>query len=260
MPGPASSCRRPSSEWRRNVVAAAHRRLQLHDAVYGLDEPVLLPAGEVESLPRASAGSSHAGFDYLLLRNIRQRAGHPPARGNGRDRGRGTWLRPGGDRGLTGRAGDGGELTHLQPVNCGSFHASREVHPGDESVTARTIDAAGARARPLDESSWLSIRGCSNRRCGGPGPAQRVDRRRRGRRRPRPDRPPTDPRARGAADRPSTDRDWPLDRHIASGDAGAGSTIIERENASVSVFLTRQYVDATIDLVTEVRRRSDGEP
>jgi hypothetical protein len=61
----------PSSEWARNVVAAGHCRLQLHDDVYELDEPLLLPAGEVESLPRVLRGIlGTLGFDYLLVRTF----------------------------------------------------------------------------------------------------------------------------------------------------------------------------------------------
>ena len=53
------------------MVAAGHCRLQLHDDVYELDEPVLLPAGEVESLPRVLRGIlGTLGFDYLLLRTF----------------------------------------------------------------------------------------------------------------------------------------------------------------------------------------------
>ena len=59
----------PSSEWARNVVVAGHCRLQLHGDVYELDEPVLIPAGQVESLPRTIRGVlGLLGFDYILLR------------------------------------------------------------------------------------------------------------------------------------------------------------------------------------------------
>jgi hypothetical protein len=66
----------------------------------------------------------------------------------------------------------------------------------------------------------------------------------------------------GAAYRPRTGiRDWPLDREIRIRmTPGQDRLIIERGNVSASVFLIRQHVDATIDLVMEVRRRSYGEP
>jgi deazaflavin-dependent oxidoreductase (nitroreductase family) len=66
----------PSSEWARNVAAAGHCRLQLHDDVFELDEPVLVPAGEVQSLPRVLRGIlGTLGFDYLLLRTFDSRPG-----------------------------------------------------------------------------------------------------------------------------------------------------------------------------------------
>lgn len=59
------------SEWARNVLAAGHCRLQLHDLVYELDEPVMVAASRVEDLPgivRRVAG--WLGFDYLVLRQF----------------------------------------------------------------------------------------------------------------------------------------------------------------------------------------------
>jgi hypothetical protein len=56
------------SEWARNVLAAGHCRLQLHDVVYDLDEPRLVAAGEVGDLPAPVRSLAAAlGFDYLLL-------------------------------------------------------------------------------------------------------------------------------------------------------------------------------------------------
>jgi deazaflavin-dependent oxidoreductase (nitroreductase family) len=56
------------SEWARNVLAAGHCRLQLHDVVYDLDEPRLVAAGEIAELPAPVRGLCAAlGFDYLLL-------------------------------------------------------------------------------------------------------------------------------------------------------------------------------------------------
>jgi hypothetical protein len=59
------------SEWARNVVAAGHCRLQLHDVVYELDEPRLVAASEVGDLPAPVRHLAAAlGFDYLLLRRF----------------------------------------------------------------------------------------------------------------------------------------------------------------------------------------------
>ena len=65
----------PKSEWAQNVVAAGHCRMQLHDTVYELDEPVLLAASE---LPDAMPGAwilDRMGAQYLLLRRFAERAG-----------------------------------------------------------------------------------------------------------------------------------------------------------------------------------------
>jgi hypothetical protein len=63
------------SEWARNVVAAGHCRVLLHDQVLDLDEPAMVDAGEVQDLPwplrRVLAG---LGFQYLNLRTF---ASHP---------------------------------------------------------------------------------------------------------------------------------------------------------------------------------------
>jgi hypothetical protein len=63
------------SEWAQNVVAAGHCRMQLHDTVYELDEPVLLAASE---LPDAMPGAwilDRLGAQHLLLRRFAERAG-----------------------------------------------------------------------------------------------------------------------------------------------------------------------------------------
>src|SRR6187455_2588109 len=39
------------SEWARNVVAAGHCRLLLHDQVFDLDEPAMVDAGQAQDLP-----------------------------------------------------------------------------------------------------------------------------------------------------------------------------------------------------------------
>ena len=61
----------PSSEWARNVLAAGHCRLQVHDTVHELDDPRLVEAGDVPGLPAAVRGAFGAlGFEYLLLRRV----------------------------------------------------------------------------------------------------------------------------------------------------------------------------------------------
>jgi len=60
-----------SSEWARNVLAAGHCRLHLHDTVYDLDEPALVRAGEVDALPSPVGRLMAAlGFEYLVLRTF----------------------------------------------------------------------------------------------------------------------------------------------------------------------------------------------
>ncbi len=66
----------PNSHWARNVVAAGHCRLQLHETVYDLDEPTLVPAGEADGLPPVVRGVIAAlGFQYLELRTFASNAG-----------------------------------------------------------------------------------------------------------------------------------------------------------------------------------------
>ncbi len=66
----------PKSEWARNVVAAGHCRMQLHDTVYELDEPVLLAASEMPDarMPIASV-LDRLGIEYLLVRRFAERPG-----------------------------------------------------------------------------------------------------------------------------------------------------------------------------------------
>ena len=64
------------SHWARNVMAAGHCRMQLHDMVYELDEPeMLLPRAmaELAAVPRAIGGS--LGFTYLRLHTFAERPG-----------------------------------------------------------------------------------------------------------------------------------------------------------------------------------------
>ncbi len=64
------------SEWAHNVQAAGHCRLQLHEVVYELDEPTLIPASEVDALPWAVRRFIGAlGFQYLTLRTFAQNPG-----------------------------------------------------------------------------------------------------------------------------------------------------------------------------------------
>jgi hypothetical protein len=67
----------------------------------------------------------------------------------------------------------------------------------------------------------------------------------------------------GAAYRPRTGvRDWPLDRElrIRMAPGHRDRLMIEREGRTASVFLSRQQVEESIDLVIEVRKRSYGDP
>lgn len=57
-----------NSHWARNVLAAGHCRLQLHETVYDLDEPTIIAARDAEGLPTLVRGIMAAlGFQYLKL-------------------------------------------------------------------------------------------------------------------------------------------------------------------------------------------------
>jgi deazaflavin-dependent oxidoreductase (nitroreductase family) len=59
------------SQWARNVLAAGQCRIQLHDIVYDLDEPAMIPASDATDLPAAvRAAMSKLGFEYLTLRTF----------------------------------------------------------------------------------------------------------------------------------------------------------------------------------------------
>lgn len=64
------------SQWAQNVLAAGHCRLQWHDSVYELDEPVMLAAGEVPEIPApVAAVLDRLGIQYLLLRRFGEQRG-----------------------------------------------------------------------------------------------------------------------------------------------------------------------------------------
>lgn len=64
------------SEWVQNVVAAGHCRMQLHDVVYELDEPVLLAASELPDIaPPLAWMLDMIGAEYLLLRTFAEAPG-----------------------------------------------------------------------------------------------------------------------------------------------------------------------------------------
>jgi hypothetical protein len=66
----------PKSEWARNVIAAGHCRMQLHDTVHDLDEPVLLAASEIPEIAAPVAWAlDRLGVEYLLLRRFAEAPG-----------------------------------------------------------------------------------------------------------------------------------------------------------------------------------------
>ena len=66
----------PNSHWARNVLAAGHCRLQLHETVYDLDEPAMIPASEADGLPAVvRAAMAGLGFQYLTLHTFSARPG-----------------------------------------------------------------------------------------------------------------------------------------------------------------------------------------
>ena len=59
------------SEWARNVIAAGHCRLQLHDVVYELDEPKTVKPCSVVGQPAVLRRIEESlGFAYLTLREF----------------------------------------------------------------------------------------------------------------------------------------------------------------------------------------------
>jgi hypothetical protein len=60
----------------RNVEAAGHCRLLLHDAVYELDEPRLVQPTEMAGVPRLLRRiQEYLGFEYVTLRAFRSAPG-----------------------------------------------------------------------------------------------------------------------------------------------------------------------------------------
>lgn len=56
------------SQWARNVVAAGHARLQLHEVLYDLDGPSLIQVAETGFFPSSVAGPlDRMGWRYLRL-------------------------------------------------------------------------------------------------------------------------------------------------------------------------------------------------
>ena len=64
------------SEWAKNVLAAGHCRLQLHDTIHELDEPLMVHPADVRDLPRlVRALEGRLGFTYLRLHRLTQEPG-----------------------------------------------------------------------------------------------------------------------------------------------------------------------------------------
>jgi hypothetical protein len=64
------------SEWAKNVLAAGHCRMQLHDVVYELDEPTMVQPSEVPDLQRpVKWAEERLGFTYLRLHTFAQHRG-----------------------------------------------------------------------------------------------------------------------------------------------------------------------------------------
>ena len=65
------------SNWARNVLAAGHCRMQLHDQVFDLDEPVMVDVQDVTNVPwplRRVMGI--LGFRYLTLHTFASQPGN----------------------------------------------------------------------------------------------------------------------------------------------------------------------------------------
>ncbi len=63
-------------QWVQNVMAAGHCRMQLHERVYELDEPRIVPGDEVEEFtPAGRAFARWIGAKYLALHRLSDVAG-----------------------------------------------------------------------------------------------------------------------------------------------------------------------------------------
>ena len=64
------------SQWAMNVLAAGHCRLQLHDAIHELDEPLLVEPVDVRELsPLTRWAATRLGFKYLRLHRFAETPG-----------------------------------------------------------------------------------------------------------------------------------------------------------------------------------------
>ena len=64
------------SEWAKNVLAAGHCRMQLHDVVYELDEPVMVRPADVRDLSAPVRwAEAKLGFTYLRLHRFAEAPG-----------------------------------------------------------------------------------------------------------------------------------------------------------------------------------------
>lgn len=63
-----------ASQWAQNVIAAGHCLLHLHQTVYGLDEPQIVPASEYPKLPQVAARvAGWLGVEYLRVHRFAER-------------------------------------------------------------------------------------------------------------------------------------------------------------------------------------------
>lgn len=64
------------SEWAKNVLAAGHCRIQLHDVVYELDEPLLVRPVDCRELSAVTRwAAARLGFKYLRLHRFAEAPG-----------------------------------------------------------------------------------------------------------------------------------------------------------------------------------------
>lgn len=64
------------SQWAMNVLAAGHCRLQVHDTVFALDEPILVEPVQVRELSRPTRWvADRLGFKYLRLHRFAAHSG-----------------------------------------------------------------------------------------------------------------------------------------------------------------------------------------